>query len=88
MKINPLYRDCLSKVTDKASDEFNLSFEIADRIDCILKRKGMTQKELAAKMDKRESEISKWLTGRHNFTTNTISGISMALGEPIILIAK
>ena len=88
MKTNPLFRECLSKVSDKTRAEFNLSFEIADRIDAILKRKGMTQKELAAKMGKRESEISKWLSGRHNFTTNTIAGISLALGEPIILIAK
>ena len=88
MKTNPLFRDCLSKVTDKARAEFNLSFEIAERIDSILKRKGMTQKELATKMGKRESEISKWLTGRHNFTTNTISRISSVLGEPIILIAR
>ena len=88
MKTNPIFRECLSKVSDKTRTEFNLSFEIADRIDSILKRKGMTQKELAAKMGKRESEISKWLTGRHNFTTNTIAGISSALGEPIILIAK
>ena len=88
MKTNPLFRDCLSKVTDKARAEFNLSFEIAERIDSILKRKGMTQKELATKMGKRESEISKWLTGRHNFTTNTISRISSVLEEPIILIAR
>ncbi|MCH5230548.1 MAG: helix-turn-helix transcriptional regulator [Muribaculaceae bacterium] len=88
MKTNPLFRECLSKVTEKTRAEFNLSFEIADRIAAILKSKGMTQKELAAKMGKRESEISKWLTGRHNFTTNTIAGISCALGEPIIIIAK
>ena len=88
MRTNPIFRECLSKVSDKATAEFNLSFEIANRIDSILKRKGMTQKELAAKMGKRESEISKWLTGRHNFTTNTIAGISSALGEPIILIVK
>lgn len=88
MTTNPLFRECLSKVSDKTRTEFNLSFEIADRIDAILKRKGMTQKELAIKMGKRESEISKWLTGRHNFTTNTIAGISSALGEPIIIIAK
>lgn len=88
MKTNPLFRECLSKVSEKTRAEFNLSFEIADRIDAILKRKGMTQKDLANKMGKRESEISKWLTGRHNFTTNTIAGISSALGESIILIAK
>lgn len=88
MKTNLLFRECLSKVSEKTKNEFNLSFEIADRIDFILKKKGMTQKDLAIKMGKRESEISKWLTGRHNFTTNTLAGISMALEEPIILVAK
>lgn len=88
MKTNPIFRECLSEVSDKTRAEFNLSFEIADRIDHILKIKGMTQKDLAAKMGKRESEVSKWLTGRHNFTTNALAGISSALGEPIILIAR
>lgn len=88
MTTNPLFRECLSKVSDKTRAEFNLSFDIADRIDTILRRKGMTQKELAVKMGKRESEISKWLTGRHNFTTKTIASISIALGEPIIQTVK
>lgn len=88
MTTNPLFRECLSKVSDKTRAEFNLSFDIADRIDTILRRKGMTQKELAVKMGKRESEISKWLSGRHNFTTKTIASISIALGEPIIQTVK
>ena len=75
---NPLFRECLAQVSDKTRAEFNLSFEIADRIDAILKKQGLTQKELA------ESEISRWLTGRHNFTTNTLADIALALGEPIV----
>ena len=81
---NPLFRDCFSQVSDKTRAEINLSFEIADRIDAVLKHKGMSQKDLALKMGKRESEISKWLTGRHNFTTNTLADISLALNEQII----
>lgn len=81
---NPLFRECLAKVSDETRAEFNLSFEIAERIDSLLKKKGITQKELAVMMGKRESEISKWLTGRHNFTTKTLASISLALGEPII----
>ena len=81
---NPLFRECLAQVSDKTRAEFNLSFEIADRIDAVLKHKGMSQKDLALKMGKRESEISKWLTGRHNFTTNTLADISLALNEQII----
>ena len=85
---NPLFRECLAQVSDKTRAEFNLSFEIADRIDAVLKHKGMSQKDLASKMGKRESEISKWLTGRHNFTTNTLADISLALNEQIINVPK
>lgn len=84
MITNPLFRECLAKVSDETRAEFNLSFEIADRIDALLKKKGISQKELAAMMGKRESEISKWLTGRHNFTIKTLASISLALGEPIV----
>ena len=83
---NPLFSECLAQVSEKTRAEFNLSFEIADRIDAILKKKGLSQKELAAKMGKRESEISRWLTGRHNFTTNTLADISLALGEPVVCV--
>ena len=81
---NPLFRECLAAIPEERKAEFELSFAIATRIDEVLKRKGMTQRELAQRLGKRESEISKWLTGRHNFTTNTIARISLALGAPII----
>ncbi len=45
---------------------------IAVKIAKALKRKGMTQKELAEKLGKRPSEISEWLTGNHNFTDDTL----------------
>ena len=54
----------------------------------ILKEKGLTQKDLAKMLHKRDSEISKWLTGRHNFTTQTIARIQSALGCNIISIAR
>lgn len=85
---NALFRECLAAIPEERKAEFELSFAIATRIDEVLKLKGMTQKELAQRLGKRESEISKWLTGRHNFTTNTIARISLALEEPIINVAK
>lgn len=45
---------------------------ITVKIAKALERKGMTQKELAEKLGKRPSEISKWLTGNHNFTDDTL----------------
>ena len=44
-------------------------------------------KDFARLLNKRDSEISKWLTGRHNFTTQTIARIETALGSKLISIA-
>ena len=60
---------------------------LAERISEILKAKGLTQKDFARLLNKRDSEISKWLTGRHNFTTQTIARIETALGSKLISIA-
>ena len=65
---NKLFRECLAEIPEDRMAEFELSFAIAERIVDVLKQKGMTRRDLANKLGKRESEISKWLTGRHNFT--------------------
>ncbi|MCW4015219.1 MAG: helix-turn-helix domain-containing protein, partial [Candidatus Bathyarchaeota archaeon] len=64
------------------------SFEIVDRIHEILTKQGKEQKDLAKALGKTESEISKWMTGTHNFTINTLAKIQAALGEPILQVAK
>ena len=85
---NSLLRECLSNVPELTRAEFNLTFTIAERIDYLLKKRGISQKELAMKMGKRESEVSRWLTGRHNLTIKTIARISAVLGEPVISIPQ
>lgn len=85
---NPLFRQCLAAIPEELRVEFELSFGIAERISEILKSKGLTQKDFARLLGKRESEISKWLTGRHNFTTQTIARIETALGCKVLTIAK
>lgn len=86
MITNKLFRECLAAVPEETRAEFNLSFSIAERIASILKRKGLSQRDFADMMGKRESEVSKWLTGRHNFTTNTIARIQLVLGEDVICV--
>ena len=63
------------------------SFSIVDRIAAILNRKDISQRTLAEMMGKRESEISKWMRGTHNFTIKTIAKLESVLGEPIFAIA-
>ena len=85
---NPLLRECLAAIPEEQKAEFELSFGIAERIIEILKKNNLTQKDLARNLHKRESEISKWLTGRHNFTMQTIAKVETALGCKLINIAQ
>ena len=79
-----VFRKAFAGIPAEQKAQFELSFAIADRIDAILKAKGMSQKRFAQLLGKRESEISKWLTGRHNFTLQTIVKIETALGCKLI----
>jgi len=87
MVTNELFRKSLSSIPKEQKAEFDLSFGIAERLDAVLKEEGITQHELANRLGKRDSEVSKWLTGRHNFTTSTIAHIETALGKKLIYIA-
>lgn len=58
-----LFRDCLAAIPAEQKAEFDLSFGIAERLSEILKEKGLSQKDFARMLHKRDSEISKWLTG-------------------------
>lgn len=62
--------------------------DIVVRINEILQSKGYTQKELAERMNKKPSEINKWLKGQHNLTLKTIAKLEAELGEPIIEVRK
>ena len=84
---NELFRKCLAAIPEEQKAEFEISYGIAERISEILKSQNLTQKEFAGRMHKRESEISKWLTGRHNFTLHTITKIESVLKCKLIKLA-
>jgi ribosome-binding protein aMBF1 (putative translation factor) len=85
---NALFHQCLAAIPEEHKAEFELSFSIAERICEILKDKGLTQKQFASLLGKRESEVSKWLTGRHNFTIQTIARIEHVLDSKVIITAS
>lgn len=86
MKTSEMFQQEIAKVPTDLRLELDLSFSIADKIDKILQRKGMTQKEFAKRMNKTEAEVSRWLSGTHNFTLKTLAKITFVLGEKIIVI--
>ncbi|GAB3424388.1 helix-turn-helix domain-containing protein [Niabella aquatica] len=62
--------------------------DIVVRVNELLQQKGYTQKELAERMNKKPSEINKWLKGNHNLTLKTIAKLEAELGAPIIEVRK
>lgn len=84
MKKNKRFEE-IRKSTPKEIDLYlTRSFDIVDRIYEILQLKKLDQKDLALLLGKTESEISKWMSGTHNFTLKTLAKIEEVLGAPII----
>lgn len=80
------FKGLLNETPDNAKRALRISMDIAAQINTILKKRNITQRELAELLGKKESEISKWLSGAHNFTTKTIANIEAALCEEIITV--
>ena len=88
MRTNRIMDEIRSTITPEMKLQMEMSVAIANRIYEILEAKGMTQKELAQKLRKTETEVSRWLSGTHNLTLSTICKISAALGEEIVIVPK
>ena len=61
------------------------SIAIADRIVMIMKAKKIKPSQLAEATGKSKAEVSRWLSGMHNFTVRTLAKIEAALGEDVIV---
>lgn len=61
---------------------------LASRIDDARIKMGWSKKDFAKKLTKQPSEISKWLSGTHNFTSDTLSDIETVLGIHLLNIEE
>ncbi len=80
------------QILDETPEEVNIFVkqyaDIVVRVHQLLREKGWTQKDLAIKMEKTPSEISKWLNGDHNFTLRSLAKLQAELGQEIIYVPK
>jgi len=60
------------------------SYALTERMQSLLDKNNIDQKELAKRLNKKESEISKWMSGSHNFTLKTLAKIEDVLGDKLI----
>ena len=86
-KTEQLFQQVLDETPSDVKLQVQWSYDIADRIDAILRQRNMTQKEFAKMMGTSEATVSHWVGGGHNFKLSTLAKISTLLNEPIINVA-
>lgn len=68
--------------------EVDMEFAISNRIESLMREKNISKVELARATGKRPNEITRWLSGQHNFTIRTLSLLSAYFGTPLINIEE
>ena len=76
--------DLLSNIDEKEMKRTENRMLLAMKIAEALKQKHISQKEFANMMGKSETVVSEWLSGDRNFTIDTLTDISVALGVSLI----
>lgn len=77
-------QEALANIPKELVDYTSLCTDMLVRINEAIEEKNITQKELASKLGKTPSEVSKWLHGEHNFTLKSICKLQVALGIKLL----
>jgi len=72
------------EVSPQVKELISKRMSLAAKIDSALQEKGLTNQEFAFMMGKKSSEISRWLSGTHNFTTETLWEIESVLNIQLL----
>lgn len=85
-KIDASFDEMLANTSAVVRQEVEMEFALSNRIYELMTARGLTKIQFAKALGKKPSEITKWLSGQHNFTLRTISMLSVFFGEPLIKI--
>ena len=83
-----IFEKAIGRISNEKLSEIRLSVEIVERIDSLMQKQHINQKQLAQQLGKNPSEINKWLSGTHNFTLKTITRLENLFGEPILNVVQ
>lgn len=81
--------EVLNSVSPLEAKRIETRMLIASKISKTLKEKGWKKKDLMNAMGKKNaSEITRWLSGTHNFTSDLLSDLSVVLGIELLNIEE
>lgn len=79
-------QEIFDEIPKEKREEARLSFAISNRLDALMREKGLNKKQFADALGKRPNEVTRWLSGEHNFTISTLAMLSTFFGQPIITV--
>lgn len=85
-QIKTSFDEMLAKTSPAIQQEVAMEFAVSNRIYELMKQRGLTKLQFAKALGKKPSEVTKWLSGQHNFTLRTLSMLSSYFGEPLIMV--
>lgn len=83
-KMNTSFRKMVAAVPADIQQEVEFEVAISNRINNLMLQRGLTKIEFAKALGKRPSEVTKWLSGQHNFTIRTLSLLSSFFGVSLV----
>ncbi|MDO4309271.1 MAG: helix-turn-helix transcriptional regulator [Prevotella sp.] len=85
-RMNVSFDDMLANTSPVIQQEVAMGFAVSNRIYELMTQRGLTKIQFAKALGKKPSEVTKWLSGQHNFTLRTLAMLSTYFGEPLIKI--
>lgn len=78
------YNQIVASIPMEIHKEVEMEMAVSNRIYELMTQRGLSKAEFARAVGKRPCEITKWLSGQHNFTLATLAMLSTFFGKPII----
>ncbi len=82
--IQQKFKEMTTVVPAHIMSEVGLEFAISNRIYELMQERSISKVGLAKAVGKRPNEVTRWLSGQHNFTIKTIALLSEFFDTPII----
>jgi plasmid maintenance system antidote protein VapI len=74
----------LLEITPEQQAQADCKMRIASIIDDAMRSKGLGKRQFAYEIGRKQPEITKWLSGTHNLTIDTIVDIEKVLNIEIL----
>ena len=79
-----ILENLLAEITPEEQARTDRKMRIAAIIADALTAKNFGKKQFAEKLGRKPSEVTKWLSGTHNFTIDTLTDIEQVLGIKLL----